>query len=202
MVGKLVGIIPFPPPSCTKTCRRRRTSRPVATAAMGLLATMSMSANERAVHAIATMEPAQLPPVLALLATVLAGAGLDDEIALLDLSGESVRFGRFLLEARPVLTDALEQLQASMASQMVRGHRGPLTTLVLLDPSSGQVWTRERIRECLQCIEQRIGAAAAAEARELTSAAAADDDDSRKPLGVTAAGEVLRELLAAREPET
>lgn len=168
---------------------------------MGLLATMSMSANERAAHAIATMEPAQLPPVLALLATVLAGAGLDDEIALLDLSGESVRFGRFLLEARPVLTDALEQLQASMASQMVRGHRGPLTTLVLLDPSSGQVWTREMTRECMQCIEQRVGAAAAAEARELTSAATADDE-GRKPLGVTAAGEVLRELLAAREAET
>ena len=170
-----------------------------ATATMGLLATMSMSPRERTAHAIATMEPAQLPPVLALLATVLAGAGLDDEIALLDLAGESVRFGGFLLEARPNLTGALEQLQASMASQMVRGHRGPLTTLVLLDPSSGQVWTRERTRECLQCIEHRIGAAAAAEARELTSGVAAD---GRKPLGVSGASEVLRELLAARENET
>ena len=56
-------------------------------------------------------------------------------------------------------------------------------------------------RECMQCIEQRVGAAAAAEARELTNAVAADDE-GRKPLGVTAAGEVLRELLAAREAET
>ena len=165
---------------------------------MGLLATMSMSASERAEHAIATMEPAQLPPVLALLALFLGGAGPDGEIALIDLSSESARFGRFLLEARPVLTGALEQLQASMASQMVRGHRGPLTTLVIIDPSSGQVWTRGRARECLQFIEQRIGAAAAAEARELTGTVTADTD-GRKPLGLIAAGEVLHELLAARE---
>jgi len=166
---------------------------------MGLLSMMSMSASERTEHAIQTMEPAQLPPVLALLAALLDTAGPDNEIALLDLSGESVRLGHFLLEARPVLTGALEQLQASMATQTVRGHRGPLTTLVLLDPSSGQVWTREKARGCLQCIEQRIGVDAAAEAQQLRGVATADDDGRTALLGATGAGEVLRELLAARE---
>ena len=164
---------------------------------MGLLAMMDMSDGERMEHAVQSMEPSQLPPLLRLLAAVLGNADADDSLGLLDLAGESARFGRFLLDARPVLTQALEQLQASIAGQMVRGHRGPLTSMVLLDPSSGQIWTRRRARECIECVERRMGAAAAAEARQ---SAVSDDGrpEDSTPLGAAAAGEVLRELLAAR----
>ena len=104
---------------------------------MGLLAMMDMSDGERMEHAVQSMEPSQLPPLLRLLAAVLGNADADDSLGLLDLAGESAQFGRFLLDARPELAQALEQLQASIAGQMVRGHRGPLTSMVLLDPSSG-----------------------------------------------------------------
>jgi hypothetical protein len=163
---------------------------------MGLLAMMDMSESERTEHVIQTMEPSELPPLLRLLDVLLATADADDAVGLLDLAGESVGFGHFLLGARLALTHALEQLQASMAAQMVRGHRGPLTSLVLLDPSSGQMWTRRRVRECVECVERRMGAAAVAEARQV--AASDDGPENSTPLGATAAGDVLREFLAAR----
>ena len=168
--------------------------------AMGLLAMMGMNEAERLEHTVGLVEPSSLAPLLTLLEAL--GAPRDsanEQLGVLNLTKESGRLGHFLLSARPTLIGALETLQACMAAPTPRGHQGPLTMLVILDPSTGQIWTRGQVRECAHCVERRLGERAALEARQHLDEVTGDEGSdavSSQPLGAAAAGEVLRELLA------
>ena len=115
---------------------------------------------------IATLELPALSPLLTLLDALIghrtplvspSEVSDADADAVVDIANESATFGRFLSATHRSLNATLDSLSLCLATRTLRGDRGPLTCMLLIDLNKGRAVTRGRVLEYVREVEARLG---------------------------------------------